>query len=713
MKMTNMSIAVLTTVLSTAAAFAGTTINLSLVTSDTVAQSGDTLTDTLGGNFKISIADSATVTLNGVTINGVNDSVYSWAGITCEGSCTIILKGENKITGFYEGFPGIFVPEDNDLYIEGEGSLEARSNGYAAGIGGGHNINGGNIVIEDGMITASGGFGGAGIGGGYEGAIGSIEIVGGIVMATGGDSAAGIGGGFGGSVGEIVFNSTVPKVTAKAGENAPYCIGIGANAPEGDYEVGFISLGGMEYGEGVSDSIYVFQTYKVIFDGNGGSRITSGQFGSQRFIYNGPKRELYAGVFYRQGYTFNGWNTKPDGKGDAYADRDSVQNLTDSAGGLVRLYAQWLVNNYVIYFDANGGTGTMDSMSLVYGEEVPLKKNTFVRENFLFNGWNTMRNGQGVHYNNKAKVNSLTDKPDAVVKLYAEWNKMLSHRDIIILYDSMQTFKGLPVTPEIVVIDGKTVLTRDKDYSVVYFNNKDAGTMIASVVGKGKYAGEVKVKFNIDKADSKLLHAPSAVENLVYTGKEHLLVKAGKAKNGTVLYKLGFDGNYSEKLPTAEAAGKYVVYYKVVGDKNYNDVSEKYLVVEIARITPILEIEPSPVSGLVYTGKEQSLVTAGKVENGTILYKLGKNGEYTEDVPKATLKGKYIVYYKILGDENYSDIAENSLMVEIAENPTSIGRTKVVADRYKMERDFDLKGRKLHGRPEARGAYCGRMKRAE
>ena len=95
-----------------------------------------------------------------------------------------------------------------------------------------------------------------------------------------------------------------------------------------------------------------------------------------------------------------------------------------------------------------------------------------------------------------------------------------------------------------------------------------------------------------------------------------------------------------------------------------------------------------------------------------MLYKLGKDGEYSEKLPTAKKAGKYTVYYKVEGNENYSDVKEKSLTVEIAAK-TSIGHTRLVAEQYKMERDFDLKGRKLQGKPKARGAYCGRMKRAE
>ena len=76
--------------------------NLSVVTANYTAKNGETLTGTLTANVMISIADGATVTLDGATINGEKSSSYHWAGITCLGDATIILTGENTVKGFHE-----------------------------------------------------------------------------------------------------------------------------------------------------------------------------------------------------------------------------------------------------------------------------------------------------------------------------------------------------------------------------------------------------------------------------------------------------------------------------------------------------------------------------------------------------------------------------------------------------------------------------------
>jgi hypothetical protein len=268
-------------------------LDLSLVTTDTIVPNGWTVTGTLGSNVKISIADGATVTLDGVTINGVHSyNSYKWAGITCLGNATIILADEatNTVKGFNEEYPGVFVPVGSTLTIKGEtagtGELIASSNGWCSGIGCGYSINCGNIVIEGGNITATGSHGGAGIGGatnsscgnivikggnimatgtGEEGGAGigsgkgstsscsAISISGGTVTATGGGNAAGIGsGGYSSSCGDITIVSTVTRVTATKGSGATNSIGAGNNST-----CGTVTIGGVEGAISTSPYTYI------------------------------------------------------------------------------------------------------------------------------------------------------------------------------------------------------------------------------------------------------------------------------------------------------------------------------------------------------------------------------------------------------------------------------------------------------------------------
>ena len=238
--------------------------NLSKLTAAYTAQNGETLTGTLGANVQISIAAGATVTLDGVTINGTHNYSYTWAGLTCLGDATIILKDEsvNSVVGFCYSYPGIYIPHGKTLTIQGEtlgtGVLNATGAGYSAGIGAAReNVDiyrsCGNIVIAGGVINATaGGERAAGIGCGgttnpstaNPSTCGTITITGGTITATGGMWAPGIGSGFYAKCGDITIANTVTRVTATKGDRSGYlattfdCIGKGRQGSCGTVKFG-------------------------------------------------------------------------------------------------------------------------------------------------------------------------------------------------------------------------------------------------------------------------------------------------------------------------------------------------------------------------------------------------------------------------------------------------------------------------------------------
>ena len=258
-------------------------INIADLCNDYTAQNGDILSGKLNNNVKISIADGATVTLDGVDINGNGGwNKGDYAGLTPLGDATIILKdgSENIVKGFNENYPGIFAANGKKLTIQGTGKLEASSKGSGAGIGGGYNTNCGKIEIQSGTITATGGGAGIGAGDGSNPNISScnnITITGGTIKATGGNGAAGIGSGFGcsqcgsitisggtieatggnGAAGigsgrksyyaycsSITITDGVTSVTATKGDGAPNSIGAGDGA-----SCSTVTIGGTVYWE--------------------------------------------------------------------------------------------------------------------------------------------------------------------------------------------------------------------------------------------------------------------------------------------------------------------------------------------------------------------------------------------------------------------------------------------------------------------------------
>ncbi len=251
---------------------------LNRLTNNYTATNDQVLTGTLANNVKISIAADATVTLGGVSINA-NGAWTSgnYAGITCEGNATIILKDgtTNTVKGFYQGYPGIHVPEGSTLTIKGgaagTGKLTASSNDYGAGIGGGGRIACGNIEIQGGDITATGGQDAAGIGGAKS--CGTITISGGTIKATGGGRGAGIGSGAGGedqgsssSCGAITISGGT--VTANGGLGASG-IGSGAFGQCGNITIsgGTVTATGGADAAGIGSGFYASCGYITITNG--------------------------------------------------------------------------------------------------------------------------------------------------------------------------------------------------------------------------------------------------------------------------------------------------------------------------------------------------------------------------------------------------------------------------------------------------------------
>jgi hypothetical protein len=233
-------------------------IYLDWLTGNYTATYGKILTGTLAANVKVSIADGATVTLDGVTINGVHNNSYRWAGITCNGDATIILKDgtTNTVKGFHSNYPGIYVPTAHTLTIQGDGSLTARTNtsdNSGAGIGAVYNSPCGNIEIQGGTVSATGGIYSAGIGSANKGACGNITISGGTVTANGGISSAGIGSGYGNNTSSC-GNITISGGTVTAnGNNNGAGIGTGEKGVCGNITIsgGTVTARGSWNGSGI------------------------------------------------------------------------------------------------------------------------------------------------------------------------------------------------------------------------------------------------------------------------------------------------------------------------------------------------------------------------------------------------------------------------------------------------------------------------------
>ena len=108
----------------------------------------------------------------------------------------------------------------------------------------------------------------------------------------------------------------------------------------------------------------------------------------------------------------------------------------------------------------------------------------------------------------------------------------------------------------------------------------------------------------------------------------------------------------------------------VIKSTNYEDIT---LTVNVNATDKLVPTVTAPTANaLTYNGSEQALVTAGKTTGGTMLYRLD-DSKWSEQIPTAKKAGKYTVWYKVQGNAEYADVAEQSLTVTISNQPSGGG----------------------------------------
>ena len=118
-----------------------------------------------------------------------------------------------------------------------------------------------------------------------------------------------------------------------------------------------------------------------------------------------------------------GWFSDEAGKtslGNGTAKTYTINSLTDAASVFVS-FEKIPASTYIVTFDANGGSGTMNSQSFTENEPQNLTTNTFTRTGYTFAGWNTADDGTGTSYPDGQLVTLTT----AGLTLYAQWTANL------------------------------------------------------------------------------------------------------------------------------------------------------------------------------------------------------------------------------------------------------------------------------------------------
>jgi len=200
------------------------------------------------------------------------------------------------------------------------------------------------------------------------------------------------------------------------------------------------------------------QAFGLTFDTQGGSALAASTFpvGGSVTLPAAPTKA---------GFAFDGWFLAPSG-GSALP-----SSYSPSATAPLTLYAQWSVPTFVVTFNANGGTGSMNNLSST--SAAALTANAFTRNGFTFTGWNTAANGTGTSYADAASFPFTAN-----ATLYAQWISAALSPNVI--YQAPST--ALPYPQPTRIIPGTAVLGSPVKVSILGLN-MDLTTSVTSSVG--------------------------------------------------------------------------------------------------------------------------------------------------------------------------------------------------------------------------------------
>ena len=201
--------------------------------------------------------------------------------------------------------------------------------------------------------------------------------------------------------------------------------------------------------------------------------------------------QVKANDHYSAAVTADTGYTLPDAKPDGLTGYDLINNRTtayiaiNSVSQDATITLEAVPNTYTVVFDANGGSGIMDTkQNMTYDTSAPLTANAFTKAGYNFAGWSESKGGE-VKYPDGTSVKNLTAENDKTITLYAVWTK----KQVIPAFSSsaIQSYKydgsvkAYTLTSDIKDFDitykqGETVVTTPKDigtYDVIISRAED------------------------------------------------------------------------------------------------------------------------------------------------------------------------------------------------------------------------------------------------
>ena len=128
-----------------------------------------------------------------------------------------------------------------------------------------------------------------------------------------------------------------------------------------------------------------------------------------------------------------------------------------------------------VYFDANGGTGSMNTQRFGLNSQQPLTVNSFTRTDYNFTGWNTEADGTGTPYTDEQQISFATG---GELTLFAQWEQKRYLYNEITSRQNNGVDTNIDFTSKATIADGNgnglniRAGTENDQYPIYYFRGE-------------------------------------------------------------------------------------------------------------------------------------------------------------------------------------------------------------------------------------------------
>ena len=435
-----------------------------------------------------------------------------------------------------------------------------------------------------------------------------------------------------------------------------------ANAENAIYRVGSkkISNSQKSFGTISADAT----SYTITYTLNGGTLPsgypTSYNITTNTFSLSNPTRT---------GYTFSGWT------GSNGSTPQTSVSIAKGSTGNKSYTANWTANSYTVTLNKNNGTGGSNSVSATYGSAMP-SATMPTRTGYTFTGYFDSNN---VKYYNANGTSAKNWDKASTATLTAQWqiNQYLvscpantDHASFFLSSSNNATSGSASGNFDYNSTVYFYVVADEGYYKPDGSSWEKTGTVGDRIVYRANSL-TVSTGTNEFSAENPQRGAEISASATGYNapfdkGSHSITVNVTTPESDYVIkYKVG-NGDYSTTKPQYTDVCNVAVEYKVTADGYYpffGGATIKITQQENVSYTTA----PDKIENLIYNGSAQALLTAGTSNYGTVQYKVGDEGEWTNTVPQVQNVGDYVVYYRVPEDANQVGISESSFTVSIAE----------------------------------------------